>query len=59
MEALKHYVQRENITQAELAKRLRVSAIQVNRWMRGKREPNLQNRKHMAKRLGIPLVDLL
>lgn len=59
MKALHQYVQRENITQAELAKRLRVSAIDVNRWIRGKREPNLDNRKHMAKRLGIPLIDLL
>jgi transcriptional regulator with XRE-family HTH domain len=59
MKALTDYMRREGITQTELAKRLRVTPIQVNRWVRGKRSPNPDNLKHMAKRLGIPAAELL
>jgi ribosome-binding protein aMBF1 (putative translation factor) len=50
---------RLNISDAELARRLRVPRSQVHDWVHGEHEPNLRSLRRLAKVLGTDLAELL
>ena len=59
MKALKRYQKRYGISQKYMAELAGVSEFQMCRWLKGKQVPNITSLRKLAKRLGIPLADLL
>ena len=47
------------LTQAELARKIDVSAITIQQYERGVREPNLETIEKIAKALGVEFIDVL
>ena len=58
MEALREYMKATGINQVELAKRVGVSATQMNHWLRKRRAPSVTNLKHISEKTGIKLEKL-
>jgi transcriptional regulator with XRE-family HTH domain len=55
---LKYYLDKQNISQTELAKRLNISVARVNNWTRGKNYPSAKYIPIISAILNIP-IDLL
>ena len=58
MEALRQYMKATGINQAELAKRIGVSATHLNHWIKKRRAPTVANLKQISERTGIRLEKL-
>lgn len=57
--ALTAYMQRNKMTQRELAEKLMSHESQVSRWLSGDREPTVATLKAISKRIGVPVADLV
>lgn len=58
-EVIRRYRKEKNMTQEEMAKRLGVTAPAVNKWERGKGQPDISLLSPIARLLGITLETLL
>jgi transcriptional regulator with XRE-family HTH domain len=59
MERLKRYLKDEEVSQAELARRLGVSQPTVWEWLNGKSLPSAERLKALSEATGISIDDLL
>lgn len=59
MERLKRYLEDEDISQAEFARRMGVSQPTVSDWLSGAFMPSTQRLKAMSKLTGISIDELL
>lgn len=55
---LKFILKSLNMTQKELAKRIKVKNVTVSRWMMKLNSPSIATCEKIAKTLGVQLVDL-
>jgi transcriptional regulator with XRE-family HTH domain len=58
-ENLKRYREAKEMTQAALAKAMKVSLRNVQNWEQGQREPSLQTLRELAGVLGVTLSELV
>jgi transcriptional regulator with XRE-family HTH domain len=59
MKALIEYLHISGITQAELARRVGITPVELNRFIQGKREPRVKNLRKIAKATGISIEKLI
>jgi len=59
MNILKSYIEKEKITQAELAKRLEVSVGLVSLYLGGKRKIGKKVAPKVSELTGVPILDIL
>ena len=52
------YRQAQNLTQRQLAKRLKMAASQLSRYETGQTQPGLKVLKRIARALDVPIADL-
>ena len=55
---LKFILKSLNMTQKDLAKKLKVSNVTISRWMMNLSSPSIATCEKVAKALGVQLVDL-
>ena len=58
MKALDDYMRLAEISQVELARRLKVNPGQLSHWLCGRRTPSVKNLKDIAKKTGISMDKL-
>ena len=59
MKAIKDYLQLSGMTQVELARRAGMSAITLNHFIAGRREPKIKNLRKLSLATGISFENLL
>jgi transcriptional regulator with XRE-family HTH domain len=59
MDALREYMQREGISQAELARRVGVQQPTVWEWLHGKSRPRAKHLVVLSEKTGLSVDDLL
>jgi len=58
MKVIAKWMKDQGLTQSEFARLLGVDRHQVNRWLRGKKRPNLDTLRRLQKATGLSLDDL-
>lgn len=59
MKALQDYLQLTGMTQADLAKRARISPANLNHFLQGRREPRIKNLRKLSEATGISIENLV
>lgn len=56
VKTIKRVMDRQGVSQVNLAKRMRVTPVSVCRWFKGERQPSIENIERMAEALDLRIV---
>ena len=59
MKSVREYLKLTGLTQAELAKRAKIDASQLNHFLSGKRQPSVKNIRKLSAVTGITIENLV